>query len=115
MGAQDSDLTLRQVRDPIQVTAKLNANALDAETRLATLATSISTNENVVVPGTLAVTGVATFTAAPTLVSTNTPGAITLTMTNAPTAADDGKAVPVYIDVTIGATTYVVPAWPLTP
>ena len=32
--AQDSDLPIREVRDPVQLRAKLNANALDAETRL---------------------------------------------------------------------------------
>jgi len=62
---------------------------------------------------TVAITGVATLTAAPKLTSTNTAGAITLTMTNAPTLADAGKAVPIYLNVTVGTNTYVVPAWPL--
>jgi len=34
--AQDASLTIRQVRDPVQLREKLNANALDAESRLAT-------------------------------------------------------------------------------
>ena len=33
--AQDSSLSIREVRDPVQLRAKLNANALDAETRIA--------------------------------------------------------------------------------
>jgi hypothetical protein len=178
--AQDSALTIRQVRDPVQLKDKLNANALDTETRVAALEVTIGTNVTdavvsgtlgvtgvatftaesvhnggidadyvtvdaaagvdtktagalvigaatatsvavgasdcgVSIPGTLAVTGVATFTAAPTLVTTNNAGAITLTMTNAPTAADAGKAAPAYIRITIGTTSYVIPAWPLTP
>jgi hypothetical protein len=32
--AQDASLTIRQVRDPVQLQAKLNANATDAESRL---------------------------------------------------------------------------------
>jgi hypothetical protein len=193
--AQDSALTIRNVRDPVQLRDKLNANALDAQTRIAVLETSLTTNADVVVtgtmsvggvatftstpvlsdglsvatnaavggtlgvtglttltgnaaaneldtrtatalllgkatatsvtigasdagvsiPGTLAVTGVATLTAAPKLVTTNDAGAITLTMTNGPTAADAGKATPSYIRITIGTTSYVIPAWPLTP
>jgi len=33
--AQDSALSIRQVRDPVQLRDKLNANALDTETRVA--------------------------------------------------------------------------------
>jgi len=33
--AQDSALTIRQVRDPVQLRAALNANAADAESRIA--------------------------------------------------------------------------------
>lgn len=68
---------------------------------------------NVAVTGTLAVTGVATLTAAPKLTATTTAGEITLTMTNAPAGADAGKAAPIYLTVTVGTTTYVIPAWPL--
>jgi hypothetical protein len=97
------------------------ANELDARTATAMLigkatATSVAigaSDAGVTIPGTLAVTGVATLTAAPTLVSTNTPGAITLTMTTAPTAADAGKAAPIYLNITVGDTDYVIPAWPL--
>lgn len=35
--AQDFSLSIRQVRDPVQLRDKLNANALDAETRIATV------------------------------------------------------------------------------
>jgi hypothetical protein len=68
---------------------------------------------NVTVAGTLGVTGVTTLTAAPKLTATTAGGAITLTMTNAPAGADAGKAAPIYLTVTVDATTYVVPAWPL--
>jgi len=68
---------------------------------------------NVAVAGTLGVTGVATFTAAPKLTATTVAEAKTLTMTNAPAAADAGKATPIYLTVTVGATNYVIPAWPL--
>jgi len=132
--AQKVAFSQREVRDPRQLETHLEANATDAETRIAVLETTIGTNAataavtvgsltvndgiavntNATVGGTLAVTGVATFTAAPVLVATNTPGAITLTMANAPTAADAGKEVPVYINVTIGGATYVIPAWPIT-
>ncbi len=103
------------------LTGNAIVNEIDARTATALLlgkatATGVTigaSDAGVTVPGTLAVTGVATLTAAPALVSTNTPGAITLTMTNAPTLADDGKAAPVYINVTIGGVGHVIPAWPL--
>lgn len=140
--AQDSGLSIRQVRDPVQLRAKLNANAADAESRLiaAAVTNGIATMEGgatldntssaaelnitettVKVTGILSVTGastltgVATFTAAPKFVTTNLVGAITLVMTNAPTACDAGKESPSYIRVTIGGVNYVVPAWPITP
>lgn len=34
MAAQDTSFTIREVRDPVQLQAKLSSNALDAETRL---------------------------------------------------------------------------------
>ena len=74
---------------------------------------TLSVDQAAVFDSTVTITGVATLTAAPKLVTTNAAGAITLTMTNAPTAADAGKATPAYIRITIGATSYVIPAWPL--
>lgn len=189
--AQDSALSNRQVRDPVQLRTALNANALDAQTRIAALEVALSTNANVVIsdsltvatnatvggtlgvtgvatftaesvhnggidadyitvdaaagidtktagalaigaatatsvavgasdagvsiPGTLGVTGVATFTAAPKVTATNIVGAITLTLTNGPTACDAGKADPAYLTITIGGVNYAVPAWAITP
>lgn len=40
--AQDTALSLRQVRDPVQLRAALNANALDAETRLADVESGVA-------------------------------------------------------------------------
>lgn len=68
---------------------------------------------NVAVGGTLAVTGVATLTAAPKLTAVSTPEAQTLTMTTAPAAATAGKDTPIYLTVTVGSVNYVIPAWPL--
>ncbi len=201
---QDAALTERQVRDPKQLRAKLNANATDAESRLvaagvttaasimltntadsgtafisfavdknddagdlnkllipnnggfklqsdsaskgtladilaigntgivtllggATLDNSASASElnvtetavkltgNATITGTLGLTGVGTFTAAPKFVTTNAAGAVTLTLGNGPTACDAGKAAPAFIRVTIGTTDYVIAAWPITP
>ena len=64
---------------------------------------------NAIVAGTLGVTGVVTFTVAPKVTVITAPGAVTLTMTNAPTVVSATS--PTYINVTIGSTTYVVPAW----
>lgn len=110
-----------EVQGPLTAKEDIISDEIDAETATALLigkatATSVTigaSDAGVSVPGTLAVTGVATLTAAPVLVATNTPGAITLTMTNAPTAADAGKEAPVYLNVTIGGATYVIPAWPI--
>ena len=62
---------------------------------------------------TVLITGVATLSVAPVLTVTEAAQAQTLTMTNAPAAATAGKDTPIYIEVVVGATTYVVPAWPL--
>lgn len=51
--AQESALTIRQVRDPVQLRAALNANAADAEARIA-----------IVEAGSVAVNAAAAFTAA---------------------------------------------------
>jgi hypothetical protein len=56
---------------------------------------------------TVAVTGVMTLTAAPKLTASTAAGAETVAMTNAPAAGD-----PVWANVTVGATTYVVPLFP---
>ena len=43
--AQDASLTIRQVRDPVQLREKLNANAADAQARLVVVESlKISTN-----------------------------------------------------------------------
>lgn len=84
----------------------------------AATATSVSvgaSDAGVTIPGTLAVTGVATLTAAPKLTATTATGAIALTLTNGPTACDAGKAAPIYLTVSSGTNSYVVAAWPLTP
>lgn len=81
--AQDTSLSERELRNPKTLRPWLETNALDAETRIAVLETSIGTNvatasvtvggltvkdslavtTNATVGGTLGVTGVATFTA----------------------------------------------------
>ena len=107
--AQDATLTIKQVRDPVQLRAKLNANAQDAETRLvsggmtngiatmeggATLdnttsaTTLIITETNVKVTGAFQVTGAVTLTTklAQTNIATNNLGALTLVV-----LSTDGK------------------------
>jgi hypothetical protein len=103
---------------PTGILTMLGGTTLDNTASAAELnvtETAVKVTGNASVTGTLGVTGVATFTAAPTLVSTNTPATVTLTMTNAPAACDAGKAAPVYVNVTIGGVGYVIPAWPITP
>jgi hypothetical protein len=63
------------------------------------------------IAGTLGVTGVATFTAAPKVTAVTAAGTTTATMTNAPAlTADDA---PVWVTVTIGTDNYVIPAFKL--
>jgi len=57
--------------------------------------------------------GTLTVVGAPVLTDESTAAAVTLTMTNAPTAATTGKDAPKYVTIKIGATSYVIPAWPL--
>jgi len=40
--AQESTLTLRQVRDPVQLRSALNANAADAESRIAVVESGVT-------------------------------------------------------------------------
>jgi hypothetical protein len=115
IAAQNSSLSIREVRDPVKLKAILEANATDAESRLVAAETTIGTNENVVVTGTIAVTGVATFTAAPKLTAATAEGAIALVITNGPAATNARKADPIYLTVSVGTNSYVVPAWYLTP
>lgn len=56
---------------------------------------------------TVAITGVATLTAAPKLTATTTAGAETVSMTNAPAAGD-----PVWATATVGTNSYVIPLFP---
>jgi exosome complex RNA-binding protein Csl4 len=70
---------------------------------LATLSTAGAAS----IGGTLAVAGVATFSAAPKLSVATSAGTETVTMTNAPAAGD-----PVWMDITYGAETFVVPLFP---
>ena len=64
-----------------------------------------TTVSNVVASGTLAVTGVATFTAAPKLTAVTTNGSETATMTNAPAAGNPVA----WANVSVGTNTYVIP------
>ena len=61
--------------------------------------------ENITASGTLDVTGVATFTAAPKLTAVTAEGAETATMTNAPAAGNPVA----WANVSIGTNTYVIP------
>jgi hypothetical protein len=72
---------------------------------------SVSDAGNVVVAGTLGVTGVATFTAVPKLTATTAAAAVTATATNAPALV--AAASPLWLTVTIGSENYVVPAYQL--
>lgn len=69
--------------------------------------TTLTTTGNAAVGGTLDVAGVMTLTAAPKLTAATTAGAETVAMTNAPAAGD-----PIWADVTVGSTTYVMPLFP---
>ena len=60
--------------------------------------------------GTLAVTGVATFTAKPVFTVTNVVGAVTGTLTNLPTSA---STVPAWLKITVGSVNYAVPMYAL--
>lgn len=110
-----------EVEGPLTATEDILSNEIDAETATALLvgkatATSVTVGAsdiNVSVPGTFSVTGVATLTAAPKLTATNTAASVTLTMTNAPTAADEDKTAPIYLNITVGSDSYVIPAWKL--
>jgi hypothetical protein len=107
--AQDATLTIKQVRDPVQLRAKLNANAQDAETRLvaggmtngiatmeggATLDNTASASELNITETTVKVTGALTVTGTTTLttklaqsnIATNNLGALTLVV-----LSTDGK------------------------
>ena len=57
--------------------------------------------------------GTLTVVDAPVLTAETAVGTITLTTTKAPAGATAGKDDPKYITITIGATDYVIPAWPL--
>jgi len=57
---------------------------------------------------TLAVTGVATFTAAPKLTAVTAGGSATATMTNAPAITEE---TPIWINITVGTNDYVFAAW----
>lgn len=39
--AQDAELSIRQVRDPVQLREKLNANATDAEARISAVSNNV--------------------------------------------------------------------------
>lgn len=59
--AQDSALSIRQVRDPVQLRAKLNANALDAESRLVAVeGSNVTSTVALVTVGALTTTGAVT-------------------------------------------------------
>jgi len=57
---------------------------------------------------TLAVTGVATLTAAPKLTAVTAGGTATATMTNAPAITEE---TPIWINITVGTNDYVFAAW----
>ena len=115
--AQKVAFSQREIRDPRQLETHLEANATDAETRIAVLETSIGTNAATaaVTVGSLTVNdGIAVNTnatgrrhfgqlrelrrprQAPVLVATNTPGAITLTIQTRRRQPMLGKEAPVY-------------------
>ena len=59
--AQDSALSIRQVRDPVQLREKLNTNAADAEARILVVESSLGTNTTLAVTvGALSTTGTVT-------------------------------------------------------
>jgi hypothetical protein len=102
-----------EAEGPFTATEDILSNELDAETATALLigkatATSVTigaSDAGVSVPGTLAVTGVATLTAAPKLTAVTSAGSATATMTNAPAAGNPIA----WANVSIGTNTYVVP------
>jgi len=63
--AQDTDITPREVRDPLQLETWLETNASDAQSRVASLETSIGTNvaAAAVTVGSLSTTGAVTISA----------------------------------------------------
>jgi predicted RecA/RadA family phage recombinase len=63
----------------------------------------------------VSIPGVATFALAPKLTAATAEGAIALVITNGPAACDAGKADPIYLTVSVGTNSYVIPAWYITP
>lgn len=104
---------------PLAVTGAETISTTLGVTGLATL-NNLTVNTNVVVAGntaiagTLVVTGVVTHVAAPKFTATTAAGAVTGTITNIPNTVTSTNN-PSYINVTVGTTTYCVPAWPLAP
>ena len=117
LATQDASLSQRDVRDPRRLETILQDNAADAESRLVSIESAIGTNSTDVtvtdaaVGGTLAVTGVATFTAAPVFVATNAAGTATVSATNAPTLVSTNDAA--WVQITISGEVYVFPAYQL--
>jgi hypothetical protein len=60
MAAQDTDITPRQVRDPLTLETYLEANATDAQARIAVLESGINTSANPVVTGLLTAGAIST-------------------------------------------------------
>jgi hypothetical protein len=74
----------------------------------ATIGDDAAIGGDATVAGTLAVTGVATLTVAPEVTVVTASGSATTVMTNAPAVTEE---TPIWIDVTYGTNSYVVPAW----
>lgn len=111
------DTTAFTFTKAITAAGDIKANEIDAETATALLvgkatATTVTlgaADTGATVPGTLGVTGVATFTVAPKMTVVTAPSTQTLTATNGPTVVSNDS--PIWLNVTIGSTTYVVPAY----
>jgi hypothetical protein len=107
--AQDAALTIRQVRDPVQLRDKLNANATDAQARLLVVESSLGTNTTLgVTVASLTTTGTVTIAEGALTASTVTTTTIKdATIVNADISATAAIAQTKIATNTLGATTLV--------
>lgn len=107
IGANETVWNIRNTADDADV-VKIDAEGDMTVNSIS--AVTVGATGNATVGGTLGVTGVATFTAIPKVTVTNASGSATAVMTNAPAINEQA---PIWIKVTYGTNTYVIPAWDL--
>jgi hypothetical protein len=114
VGVTTAALASLEIRAGVITDVDANGVWVDTYNRSVLLTSTVSAltiTGNATVGGTLGITGVTTFTAAPKVTAVTTPTAITATATNAPALA--AAASPKWVTVTIGSDTCVMPAYKL--